>query len=124
MSTKARRIVVGYDDSDAAGRALDRAAALAGYGSSLTVVNVVPHSAEHGDVLDHAREHLLGRLVDASYVRAVGDPAAGLVETARALEADLVVVGRREGHVFRRLVLGSVSAKVVRGAPCDVLVVR
>jgi nucleotide-binding universal stress UspA family protein len=39
---------------------------------------------------------------------------------ARAVGADLVVVGRR--GALRR-VLGSVSADVVRRAPCDVLVV-
>jgi nucleotide-binding universal stress UspA family protein len=72
--------------------------------------------------LDHAREHLLRRHVTATYLQPVGEPAAELVGTARELEADLVVVGRRS-HSLRRLVLGSVSADVVRSAPCDVLVV-
>ena len=52
----------------------------------------------------------------------LGD-AEQLVETARELDVDLIVVGRRKSSL-QRLVLGSVSAKVVRRAPCDVLVVR
>ena len=61
--------------------------------------------------------------MQASYLEQVGDAAEQLVETARELDVDLVVVGRRKSSL-QRLVLGSVSAKVVRRAPCDVLVVR
>ena len=123
MAAQPRRIIVGYDDSEPAQRALDRAADLAGYGSTLTVVSV---TGEGGPMsvaaLDHAREHLLRRHVMATYLQPVGEPAAELVGTAHELGADLVVVGRRS-HSLRRLVLGSVSADVVRSAPCDVLVV-
>ncbi|MEX2646247.1 MAG: universal stress protein, partial [Gaiellaceae bacterium] len=38
----AARIVVGYDGSEPAQRALDRAAELAGYGTTVTVVSVAP----------------------------------------------------------------------------------
>jgi nucleotide-binding universal stress UspA family protein len=125
MKERARRIVVGYDDSDASRRALDRAAMLAGYGSTLTVVNVKPRDGHFdADPLAGARERLLGRLVTAAYVQPVGEPADELVATARDLDADVVVVGRQNGSSLRRVVLGSVSAKVVRQAPCDVLVVR
>jgi len=50
-----------------------------------------------------------------------GHPAHEVVEAARASDADLVVVWRRDAHSD---VLGSISAEVVRTAPCDVLVVR
>ncbi len=63
------------------------------------------------------------RQVAATYLQPVGEPAAELLETARELDADLVVLGRRS-RSLRRVVLGSVSAKVVQDAPCDVLVVR
>ena len=124
MSAQPRRIVVGVDDSEPSWRALDRAADLTGYGSTLTVVSV----ARDGDSyaagpLEKARERLLRRHVSATYLQPVGDPAAELVDTARSLEADLVVLGRRS-RSLRRLVLGSVSDAVVRRAPCDVLVVR
>ena len=124
MADHARRIVVGYDDSRAARRALDRAAALAGYGSTLTVVSVAQDASSNGKALENAREHLVRGLVSATYVEPVGEPAEELVEAARELDADLLVVGRRNGNSLRHRVLGSVSAKVVRNAPCDVLVIR
>jgi nucleotide-binding universal stress UspA family protein len=124
MAAQPRKIMVAYDDSDAARRALDRAADLAGYGSTLTVVSVAADGGRYqSGPLDHAREQLLRRQVTATYLQPVGEPAAELVEAARELDADLVVLGRRS-RSLRRLVLGSVSAKVVRRAPCDVLVVR
>ena len=124
MSAQSQKIMVAYDDSDAARRALDRAADLAGYGSSLTVVSVARDGGRYqAGPLDQAREQLVRRQVAATYLQPVGEPAAELVETARELEADLVVLGRRS-RSLRRVVLGSVSAKVVRDAPCDVLVVR
>jgi nucleotide-binding universal stress UspA family protein len=124
MAARTRRIVVGYDGSDAAGRALDAAAGLAGYGSTLSVVAVSRRGDGEGRVLDGARERLLNRHVSAGYLAPVGDPAEQLIESARRLEADLLVVGRRDQSAVKRLVLGSVSSKVVTGAPCDVLVVR
>lgn len=124
MSAQPRKIVVGVDDSEPSQRALERAADLAGYGSTLTVVSV----ARDGDryaagPLEKARERLLRRHVSATYLQPVGDPAAELVDAARELEADLVVLGRRS-RSLRRLVLGSVSDAVLQRAPCDVLVVR
>jgi nucleotide-binding universal stress UspA family protein len=126
MAARARRIIVGYDGSEASTRALDLAADLAGYGSTLAVVTVAEGREDAvGDrVLGDARERLVSRHVSASYLRPVGEPAETLVETANSLEADLLVVGRRDQNALQRLVLGSVSAKVVNRAHCDVLVVR
>ena len=124
MSAQPRKIVVGVDDSEPSRRALQRAADLAGYGSTLTVVSVAQDGDQYtAGPLEKAREQLLRRHVSATYLQPVGDPAAELVEAARELEADLIVLGRRS-RSLRRLVLGSVSDAVVRRAPCDVLVVR
>jgi nucleotide-binding universal stress UspA family protein len=114
--------MVGYDGSESASRALDAAADLIGYGSTLAVVTVHTHSVDDG-VAAAARERLLGRHVEARYLEPAGEPAEQLVETAKALDADLIVVGRRSRNPLRAL-LGSVSSQVVRRAPCDVLVVR
>jgi nucleotide-binding universal stress UspA family protein len=120
MSAQPKRILVAYDGSEAGVRALDAAAQLVGYGSSLTVVHVSPDSNGNGpDALAAARERLLGRQVTASYLARAGEPAEEIVEAARELEADLVVVGRRTPPVPE-----SVSAQVARNAPSDVLVVR
>jgi nucleotide-binding universal stress UspA family protein len=41
-----------------------------------------------------------------------------------APNADLIIVGTRGLNTAQRLLLGSVSTKVMHHAPCDVLVVR
>ncbi|MGH3133235.1 MAG: universal stress protein [Gaiellaceae bacterium] len=122
MAARSRKIVVGYDGSEGARRALDAAADLVGYGSTLAVVGARRPGVPDGQMVDSAREHLLGRQITALYLEPVGEPAAAIVDAAEGLDADLVVVGRRSA--LRRLVLGSVSAAVLRRAPCDVLVVR
>jgi nucleotide-binding universal stress UspA family protein len=82
---------------------------------------VTIHTAESdGSVTAGARDRLQQRLVQAGYHEATGEPAKQLVQKARELGADLLVIGRRNG----RPLLGSVSSKVVRRASCDVLVVR
>ena len=137
-ATVAKRIVVGYDGSGPAQRALDRVAELAGYGTSVTVVTAAPAMygealpplADPDDVaraerlLEEARERLARRHVAVATREAVGNAAAQIVRAASELEADLVVVGTRNGNAVQRLVLGSTSTKVLHEAPCDVLVVR
>jgi nucleotide-binding universal stress UspA family protein len=121
MTARPRRIIVAFDGSEASQRALDAAADLMGYGSSLAVVHVRRAGAPEGQAVSRARERLLQRQIPARYLEACGHPAKEIVEAARAVGADLVVVGRRDAL---KRVLGSVSAAVVRRAPCDVLVVR
>jgi nucleotide-binding universal stress UspA family protein len=53
-----------------------------------------------------------------------GDAAGELVRLARARPFDLVIVGTHGRRGVKRLVLGSVAERVVREAPCAVLVVR
>jgi nucleotide-binding universal stress UspA family protein len=52
-----------------------------------------------------------------------GDPARALLEFGRASRAELVAAGTHGRGFFHRLVLGSVSTRLVRGAECSVLVV-
>jgi nucleotide-binding universal stress UspA family protein len=135
-------IVVGYDETEPAKRALERAADLVGaFGSKLIVISVAPvlaPSGGHGDAgpdptdppekhseeLAHAREYLDGRGVSAEYVAAVGPPADGIVAAAEGHGADLIVVGTREPSMLERLVGSSVSQSVSHHAHCDVLIVH
>jgi nucleotide-binding universal stress UspA family protein len=136
-----KTIVVGYDQTDAAKRALDRAVELAqAFGSKLIVTSVAPLLAPvgrgmggvdpvdspdlHRAELEHVRVQLEGTGLDVELQPAVGEPADTIVELAEERKADLIVVGTREPGVLERLLGQSVSQAVSRRAHCDVLIVH
>lgn len=53
---------------------------------------------------------------------AVGDPADEIVTVAREIDADLIVMPSRGKTGLRRWMIGSVAERVVRRAPCPVLI--
>ncbi len=53
-----------------------------------------------------------------------GEPAAEIVRYVRTAGADLVVMGTHGRTGTERLVVGSVAERVMRDAPCSVLVVK
>jgi nucleotide-binding universal stress UspA family protein len=129
------RIVVGYDGSDPGKRALQRAADLAGNADRIVVVAAVEQHLKTGIAsgahtefeqrrgdLEEAQRFLSERGIDAEPVEGQGDPGKVIVEAAK--DADLIVVGSRGLNPVQRILLGSVSSKVVHRAACDVLVVR
>lgn len=63
-----------------------------------------------------------GRVVRTSVT--FGRPATVIVDAARKLAVDLVVVGNRGHGAFASALLGSVAAEVVDLSPCPVLVAR
>ena len=54
----------------------------------------------------------------------VGDPAQEIVETAKAVAADLLVMGTHGEQAWAWVGVGSVAEHVVREAPCSVLTTR
>lgn len=73
------------------------------------------------EALARVRRHFDGRT--ASHL-AIGNAAQEIASAARSLHADVVVVGPHRRGTLSRWVLGSVSEKVARTAPCAVLVAR
>ncbi|HXV58490.1 MAG TPA: universal stress protein [Gaiellaceae bacterium] len=123
-------VVVGYDGSEPAQRALGVAVAVAGKGE-VTVVNVAP--ALHLGLPDPAfaaeQEFLLAEALrlagdgEVATKAVVGEPAEELSAAAREAGADVLVVGTAGHGALGRFLLGSVSLAVAREAPCSVLVV-
>jgi nucleotide-binding universal stress UspA family protein len=146
-----RRILVAVDGSASSEHALDALARLPlPDGASLTLLYVssgherespalrlpvlvdqmpaaepvaeLPGIAEQ--IVGHAAQHLhaFGRRAEVRI--GSGHPAEQIVEVARETEADLVVVGAANRSVLGRLIVGSVSARVLGQAPCSVLIAR
>ncbi len=72
--------------------------------------------------LRQAVRDALGGADDVELRVVAGVAGRVLVQTARALDADIVVLATRKEHAPSRL-LGAVSQYVLRNAPCPVLVV-
>ncbi len=53
----------------------------------------------------------------------VGEPAAEILAAARELDTDLICMATHGRSGFKRLLLGSVADRVLRQAPCPVLLV-
>ena len=134
-----QKIVLGYDESDGAKRALERAATVAkAFGSELIVVSVAPvvtsigRSAgpidstdppeAHIEELKHAKSYLDGEGVQAEYLPGIGHPAETIAELAKDRDADLVVLGTHEPSALGRLFGQSVGESVAHKVHCDVLV--
>ncbi|BCU71426.1 universal stress protein [Stygiolobus caldivivus] len=140
-----KKILVAYDGSDHAIRALDVAIDLASkYGAKLDVVEVVDTAALLGmgvapipgeviqQVYNKAKTDVENAKAKAQQngvkeVEAVvleGDPATAILEYASKNGSDLIVTGSRGLSTFKRIILGSVSTKIVEDAKTPVLVVK
>ena len=136
-----RTILVCYDETDEARRALERAATLAkALQSKLVVTSVAPvtitatgrsigadpvePASEHRQELSEARAYLEKEGLTADYVEAVGHEAESILAAAKDRSADMIIVGSRELTKLQRLLGQSVSDAVSHGARCDVLIVH
>jgi nucleotide-binding universal stress UspA family protein len=135
-------MLVPIDFSANAEQALDYACAFAEkLGSTVHLVHAVatPPSALQvaltEDILENlVKEHheALEKLARArkgvaSFGKAtveVGDPRDTIVEAAKAVRADLIVMGTHGRRGLSRVMMGSVAEDVIRHAPCPVLTVR
>jgi nucleotide-binding universal stress UspA family protein len=143
-----RRILVGYDGSDGSRRALDRAVAEAREARArLTVLSVVnlpldPEAPRNFGTLDdispgeggplspppdvvahlsEARDRLASDGLDADLVWAAGESGRTIVDTAKRIRADVIVLGEHHHGFLSGLFGGDVDAAVQREAGCEVI---
>jgi len=127
------------DFSDRSQNALQMACALArDYGASLVILyvkrwptiifgdGVVPTDPEL--FVREAKEELAELKIPDSTIQVdrhfeEGDPAAKILEVAKEIQADLIVMGTHGRSALGRLLMGSVASEIVRKAPCPVLTV-
>ena len=120
-------IVVGYDDTEPAKRALARAAEFAQTFKTKVVVTSVARVLVpgprgmggidpvdplelHEEQLEHAKAYLAERNIVATVLPAAGDPAEMIVEAAEHENADLIIVGTREPSFLDRVLNSSGTA--------------
>jgi nucleotide-binding universal stress UspA family protein len=134
------RILVATDGSKFSGIAINKAIDFAkAYGGSLVVVSVVDVPAEFyaeapqavDDMVRKAKEYTsaVRKQAEAAGVKAetyVGEAEAfeAIVKLAKDEGVNMIVVGSHGRTGLRRLLMGSVTEKVIGHAPCPVLVVK
>jgi nucleotide-binding universal stress UspA family protein len=128
-------LLLAYDASPSAQRALEHAAKLAGQGGDVAVINVIPAPQavssrletlseadfdQQDTVLREAEALLALRGIEPQLLEAVGDPATEILAAAERTNAKTIVLGR---STTRRLGHAPLDSRLVRSAEADVLVV-
>jgi nucleotide-binding universal stress UspA family protein len=134
-------IVVAVDGSEYSRRALAHAKSIAEcYGCAIWLVHVYPQTSDlrsYGDfeklvskrirtgqaVLDASRDELGTTSASIEEELLEGPEAEAILLVAKTRRADLIVMGTRGFSIFKGLMLGSVSQKVMHQATCPVMVV-
>jgi nucleotide-binding universal stress UspA family protein len=133
-------IIVGYDFSDIAELALARAVRMARRNGPAALHVVTALDAGIGNRVTYedaekTREGVVAKvaaMVESEQPNAftlfvharIGAPSDEILALAAEAKADVIVVGTHGRTGVQRLLLGSVAEKVLRHAPCPVMVVR
>jgi len=139
-----KHVLVPIDFSDCSRKALRYAIPFAReHGAAITLLYVVPagsslgeyggleYAAVQDDLRDSGGKQLVelattevGKTVPVDTQVRTGSPTREILQAARELPADLIVVSTHGRTGLQHVFLGSVAEHVVRRAPCPVLVVR
>jgi nucleotide-binding universal stress UspA family protein len=139
------KILVGYDGSENAVRALNRAIELTKQSKGglriVVVADTMSYAAyasggmygRFNDQTKQNAENLASAALDIAKVAGLkdvyasaeeGQPADMILTLASEYKVNLIVVGRRGVRGLARFLIGSVSTAVINHAKCDVLVVK
>jgi nucleotide-binding universal stress UspA family protein len=135
-------LLVPIDFSACSERALDYACELAArLGARIHVINAIGAALPELSValtdqmissLRTSNAAALDKLIEPRRKRAAfgeitvvdGDARDAILQAARAVHADLIVIGTHGRRGLSRVLLGSVAEDILRRAPCPVLAVR
>jgi nucleotide-binding universal stress UspA family protein len=132
-----RRAIAAIDFSEPSIRAAALASQLLAPGGSMTLVHIVPPTLEGRsgiawttiyeagaitrlEAIRRDMQRATGRRVRA--VLRAGNAVEEVLAFARRERADLIVVGRRSHALLDRMLVGSVTTRILRGASCSVFV--
>lgn len=136
-----KTILLPFDYSDVATSAVDDALSMADETSRICMLHVlVPLyaiSVEPGMMIDLGddqervdgavkgmKEMVNNPTAAIEYEARIGDPSGEIVDYAKEIGADLIVMPSHGRTGLKRLLLGSVAERVVRHAECPVMVLR
>ncbi|MBU4189645.1 MAG: universal stress protein [Candidatus Thermoplasmatota archaeon] len=131
-------ILVGYDGSESAKKALEKAVTLIKENDELIVVSVVPSfdgreftiidselsAANAQSKVNSAIAGLKEKGINIIGIVREGDIADEILKIGKEMKCDLIVIGHKGVSKIGKFMLGSVAEKVVRYASRPVLVVR
>jgi universal stress protein A len=141
---KLKKILVPIDFSECSQKALQYALSFARqFKASLVLVHVVNINFGYGEIaaidyptlekqiregsekqLATLAQQEIGESIPAEIHVCAGAAAREIVEAARNLDCDLIIISTHGHTGLKHVLLGSTSESVVRHAPCPVLVVR
>lgn len=136
-----KTIVVGFDNSEFSKAALTESSKLAKKHNGQVII---VHAIDKGDVEPAIEDELVKKrfmisskvcyemralisseyMIEADSIICEGDPSDVIPEIARAKNADLIAMGTYGRKGLKRLVIGSVTARVISNSECDVLILK
>lgn len=135
-----KRILVPVDFSVHSREAVDKAIEISGGCQGVTVLHAIEAmpaydiGARYNDNIDAEHEKRVTKLLKAhfaetkyeglNFATTIDDPPHGIADYAKANQFDLIVMPSHGRTGLKRLLVGSVAERVVRLAPCPVLVLR
>lgn len=144
-----KRILVPYDGSEYAKRALDRAVSMARCcdGAKLFIATVSrpmppmekiarekayvfdadkkePEKKDPGQVILDDSEKLIPEDIPHELIFRVGNPGSVLLDLSFEKNCDLVIMGNRGRGALKSLFMGSVSSGILKNAKCPVFIIK
>jgi len=135
-----KNIVLAYDSSKFSNKALQEAISIAkSSGGSLLILSIVDITDEFESEAPGLTDKMTQKLLKlaqkalekavAAEVKAkvevhVGDAYEMIVDIAKKKKADIIVMGSHGRTGLTRLLMGSVTSRVIGHSPCAVLVVK